>query len=231
MRRGRVAAHISARPVPLQVALVSSPLGLLKAAVREGKLTALAFPAEERFLARASRRLGRRPKPTPDPGETGVQAGHSRRLPGAADSGAVSWTEPGATEAGLLTELSRQLGLYFGRLRKHFFLPLAPDGTPFQQRVWAQMQRIPYGQVRTYAELAEGLGNRRLARAVGRACAANPLPIVIPCHRVVASGGGLGGYSAGLEVKRLLLAIEGAPGFAPAKGEPARRRSPAPELA
>ena len=175
----------SARARRFSVALVSSPLGLLKVALREGKLLALAFPAEERFLARLSRRL-------PDP-----------RPPSRLACG-----EPSGPDAAALAELSRQLGLYFSRLKKSFFLPLVPVGTPFQQRVWAELQRIPYGSVRTYAEVARALGSPKLARAVGGACAANPLPIVIPCHRVVASGGGLGGYSAGLEVKRLLLELE-----------------------
>ena len=108
-----------------------------------------------------------------------------------------------------LAELSRQLGRYFAGRKKPFFLPLAPLGTPFQRRVWAQLQRIPYGERRTYAEVAQAIGRPRAARAVGSACGANPLPIAVPCHRVVGQGGRLGGYSGGLEVKRFLLEIEG----------------------
>ncbi|MEN9573625.1 MAG: hypothetical protein RL514_1480 [Verrucomicrobiota bacterium] len=82
-------------------------------------------------------------------------------------------------------------------------------GTQFRRRVWAELQRIPRGQTRTYGELAEELGKHRAARAVGGACGANPIPVLIPCHRVLAAKGGLGGFSGGLEWKRRLLAIEG----------------------
>lgn len=92
------------------------------------------------------------------------------------------------------------------------FYPLSPSpflaqGTAFQQRVWAELSRIPYGQTRTYGEIATALGNRHLARAVGRACGANPCALVIPCHRVVASNS-LGGFGGGPAIKQKLLAIE-----------------------
>ena len=82
-------------------------------------------------------------------------------------------------------------------------------GTDFQRRVWAALQRIPPGQTRTYAQLAATLGQPRAARAVGGACGANPIPVLVPCHRVTAASGGLGGFSGGLAWKRRLLAIEG----------------------
>jgi methylated-DNA-[protein]-cysteine S-methyltransferase len=109
----------------------------------------------------------------------------------------------------LLQEARRQLMAYFeGRLGA-FDLPLEPAGTPFERRVWAAMQEIPYGETRRYGELAMEVGSA--PRAIGRACGHNPIPIVIPCHRVLARGG-IGGYSggAGLATKRLLLALEAA---------------------
>ncbi|MDH5676177.1 MAG: methylated-DNA--[protein]-cysteine S-methyltransferase [Myxococcales bacterium] len=89
-------------------------------------------------------------------------------------------------------------------------LPVDPEGTPFQQRVWRAMRHIGRGQVRTYAGLASDVGSPRAMRAVGAANARNPIPIAIPCHRVVASGMALGGYSSGLDIKRYLLELEGA---------------------
>ncbi|MFM8470201.1 MAG: methylated-DNA--[protein]-cysteine S-methyltransferase [Limisphaerales bacterium] len=82
-------------------------------------------------------------------------------------------------------------------------------GTKFRLRVWAELRRIPRGQARSYGEIAEELGKPKAARAVGGACGANPVPVLIPCHRVLAANGGLGGFSGGLEWKRRLLAIEG----------------------
>lgn len=88
-------------------------------------------------------------------------------------------------------------------------LPVDLRGTTFQNRVWDALRRVPRGQVRTYAGLASDAGSPRAMRAVGMAMARNPLPIVVPCHRVIANGARLGGYSGGLERKRLLLALEG----------------------
>jgi len=103
-----------------------------------------------------------------------------------------------------------QLDEYFAGTRKNFDLPLAPHGTEFQQRVWQELLRVPYGQTVTYSELAARLGDVKAVRAVGRANGANPIWIVIPCHRVVGAGGSLTGYAAGIEVKRYLLELEGA---------------------
>ncbi len=107
-------------------------------------------------------------------------------------------------------EVRRQLDAYFSRRRRRFDLPLAPRGTPFQRRVWRALTEIPYGQVISYGELARRVGNPRAARAVGAANGANPIAIIIPCHRVVAANG-IGGYGGGLEIKRRLLALEGVP--------------------
>jgi methylated-DNA-[protein]-cysteine S-methyltransferase len=121
---------------------------------------------------------------------------------------AIEWsTEAELQPTSLLCEARHQLIAYFeGRLRS-FDLPLEPAGTPFERRVWAAMREIPYGETRRYGELAMEVGSA--PRAIGRACGKNPIPIVIPCHRVLGSGG-IGGYSggAGLPTKRVLLALE-----------------------
>ncbi|MGD8830819.1 MAG: methylated-DNA--[protein]-cysteine S-methyltransferase [Pseudomonadales bacterium] len=101
-----------------------------------------------------------------------------------------------------------QLGEYFEGRRRAFDLPLAPDATPFQARVLAALVAIPYGETRSYKEIAEALGNPRAVRAVGGANGSNPLPIVIPCHRVIGSNGTLTGFGGGLDVKRYLLDLE-----------------------
>lgn len=109
----------------------------------------------------------------------------------------------------LLAQAIRQLEEYFAHQRQKFDLPLAPEGTAFQQRVWRGLLAIPYGETRTYAQLAASIGNPRACRAVGGANRENPLPILIPCHRVVAAHGKLGGYSCGLDKKEVLLLLEG----------------------
>ncbi len=110
----------------------------------------------------------------------------------------------------LLEDAKRQLAAYFAGKRKAFDLPLLPEGSPDEQRVWALMAEIPYGETRSYGELARALSLS--PRAVGHACGRNPLPIFLPCHRVVSADGELGGYSGngGVETKRKLLQLEGA---------------------
>jgi len=108
----------------------------------------------------------------------------------------------------LLQEAEEQLNEYFAGLRREFDLPLAPKGTPFQQAVWQQLLRIPYGEVRTYGQLAAALGKPGASRAVGSACHRNPLCILIPCHRVVGADGSLTGYAGGLDIKEYLLELE-----------------------
>lgn len=108
----------------------------------------------------------------------------------------------------LLREAERQLASYFAGQLQVFFLPLCTRGTPFQEKVWCALQKIPYGETRTYGELAAMIGQPTAARAVGGANHRNPLAIIIPCHRVVAAHGGLGGYGGGLDKKQWLLALE-----------------------
>lgn len=100
------------------------------------------------------------------------------------------------------------MSAYFRGLRTDFRLRLAPQGTPFQIEVWRAVAQVPYGRTLSYARLARRVGNRKAARAVGAANGRNPLPIVIPCHRIVGSHGDLTGYGAGLNFKRQLLDLE-----------------------
>jgi methylated-DNA-[protein]-cysteine S-methyltransferase len=102
----------------------------------------------------------------------------------------------------------RQLREYFAGKRRNFTVPVDLAGTPFQQRAWAEMQKIAYGSTISYAQQAARMKKPRAVRAVGSANGANPIPIIVPCHRVVASNGGLGGYALGLAMKRRLLEIE-----------------------
>jgi methylated-DNA-[protein]-cysteine S-methyltransferase len=107
-----------------------------------------------------------------------------------------------------LREPIRQLRAYFAGELENFDLPLAPVGTPFQLGVWRRLSEIPYGQTISYGELARRIGNPNASRAVGLANGSNPIPIVIPCHRVIGSNGKLTGYGGGLPIKEKLLALE-----------------------
>ncbi len=123
----------------------------------------------------------------------------------------VDWGWPAhSQETPLLAAARDQLGEYFAGTRTDFDLPLDPPGTAFQRRVWQALRRIPFGRTRSYGELAAELGTA--PRALGGACGRNPIPVLIPCHRVLAAHGGLGGYSGqdGLDTKRFLLQLEGA---------------------
>ena len=128
---------------------------------------------------------------------------------------ALSWERPrrrgdDGSDSPLLAEAAEQVAAYFAGRRVAFDLPLGPRGTPYQERVWKRLSRIGFGHTESYGGLARRLGTS--PRAVGAACARNPLPILIPCHRVLAGSRGLGGYSGrgGLKTKRYLLRLEGA---------------------
>lgn len=110
----------------------------------------------------------------------------------------------------LFREAVRQLNAYFAGTLKAFDLPLAIDGTPFQATVWRTLQTIPYGRTWSYGELARRIGRPEASRAVGAANGRNPIPIIIPCHRVIGSNGALTGFGGGLPIKRRLLSLEGA---------------------
>ena len=105
---------------------------------------------------------------------------------------------------------ARQLREYFAGKRQYFELALDPCGTAFQQEVWTSLQTIPFGEVRSYRDIAHEVGRPKAVRAVGAANGRNPIPIIVPCHRVIGSDGSLTGFAGGLETKKLLLQLEGA---------------------
>jgi methylated-DNA-[protein]-cysteine S-methyltransferase len=107
-----------------------------------------------------------------------------------------------------LAPVASQLDEYFAGRRRRFDVPLAPRGTAFQLEVWRALQQIPYGETRTYAGIARAVGRPAAIRAVGSANGANPIPIIIPCHRVIGSNGSLTGFGGGIDVKRRLLDLE-----------------------
>jgi methylated-DNA-[protein]-cysteine S-methyltransferase len=116
----------------------------------------------------------------------------------------------GRPQQRVLTKTIAQLNEYFDGKRKSFDIPLVLKGTDFQQKVWRQLQEIPYGQTITYSELAARLGDPQKARAVAGANGLNPIPIIVPCHRVIGADNKLTGYSGGIEKKQFLLQLEGA---------------------
>jgi O-6-methylguanine DNA methyltransferase len=128
----------------------------------------------------------------------GFQAWLARALP---DAESVDWLPH-------LDKLRQELAEYFDGKRTEFDVPLDLRGTPFQLRVWNALLAIPYGETRSYLDVARELRAPRAVRAVGAANGSNPIPILVPCHRVIASGGGLAGYGGGIELKRRLLALE-----------------------
>jgi len=121
-------------------------------------------------------------------------------------------------ETEILNEAALQLEEYFKGRRKSFDIPLQPSGTEFMLSVWKELSRIPYGETRSYKDIAEAIGNPKACRAVGQANNRNPIPIFIPCHRVIGSSGSLVGYASGIEIKRFLLDLEKQFGFGKAKG-------------
>jgi methylated-DNA-[protein]-cysteine S-methyltransferase len=142
----------------------------------------------------------------------GFQCGKGSRAP------EPDWQE----SPSFFRQVTQQLRQYFRGKRMAFDLKLALKGTPFQKAVWEALSAIPYGQTRTYAEIAKAIGRPRAVRAVGLANGRNPLPIVVPCHRVIGKDGSLVGYGGGLRVKQALLDLEH-----PKSRKPARRKGPA----
>lgn len=134
-----------------------------------------------------------------DDGVRAVQLGPGREAPADASQ----------EDGGLLAEAVAQLRAYFAGARTEFTLPLVIlEGSEFERAVWAELTRIPYGEMRTYGEVAAAVGDAGAARAVGTACNHNPIPVIVPCHRVVGAGGKLVGFGAGLPRKRWLLEHE-----------------------
>lgn len=139
-----------------------------------------------------------------DAGLAAVYMAEHRRRPALETFGEA--VAPAASQ--VLDATAEQLGEYFSGVRHSFSLPLAPVGSDFQHRVWAALREIPYGELRSYGELAAMLGDPSMAQAVGSANGRNPISIVVPCHRVVGSDGSLTGYAGGLERKQFLLELE-----------------------
>lgn len=165
---------------------LDTPAGPMRLVAHHGALTAVEFTGPPPSAARAR-------------GSTAVAAARSAGMP----VGDRCDDDP------LLAEARRQLGDYFSGERKEFDLPVRPEGTPFQQRVWQQLRLVGYGRTTSYGGLARALGMTTAAsRAVGTANGRNPIAILIPCHRVVGAGGKLIGYAGGLDRKQLLLGLE-----------------------
>lgn len=137
-----------------------------------------------------------------DAGLAAVYMAEHKRRPGVETLGGVVTGSP------VLSAAAEQLGEYFTGSGRDFSLPLAPAGSDFQHRVWAALGEIPYGELRTYGQLAAHLGDPSMAQAVGAANGRNPISIIVPCHRVVGSDGSLTGYAGGLERKQFLLELE-----------------------
>ena len=116
----------------------------------------------------------------------------------------VQWGQP----TPLLQEACRQLDEYFQGKRRKFDLPLGYVGTPFQESVWRELQKIPYGETRSYEDIAVGIGNPKAVRAVGQANNRNPILLLIPCHRVIHKSGDISGFACGIETKKYLLDLE-----------------------
>jgi len=172
---------------PLRTARVPSPVGVLQATLSETGLVSLAFP-----------------------GTTGVRSLLFTFPDPEVSTLPLSARKVKSKDLTPLARLAEDLSSYFAGRSRTIRTPLdLGSATPFQQRVWDELRRVPFGKTLSYAELARRAGAPRAARAVGQAVGANPIPILIPCHRVVRSDGGLGGFSAGLEIKRWLLRHEG----------------------
>lgn len=121
---------------------------------------------------------------------------------------AFSLRDGNAKDKGHNPEVARQLDEFFAGKRRTFDFPLAPKGTDFQKRVWAELVKIPFGETISYGELAKRVGNANASRAVGRANATNPIALIVPCHRVIGTNGKLTGYAGGLDLKDKLLTWE-----------------------
>jgi methylated-DNA-[protein]-cysteine S-methyltransferase len=167
---------------PRYAAALPSPVGTLLAVVDErGRLLELRF-ASAQGAARERAELER---------------DHARR------GAALEWSPA------RLGAVARELERYFAGQARAFALEVAPEGTPFQQRAWRELAKIPWGTTISYGELARRVGSPRASRAVGHAIGSNPIPIVLPCHRVIGANGALTGYGGGMERKQKLLALEG----------------------
>ena len=119
-----------------------------------------------------------------------------------------STKESGGTTSATINSTIKQLSEYFNQTRKDFDIPTNPQGTEFQLKVWNELQKIPYGETKSYQDIAKNIGNIKACRAIGMANNKNPIAILIPCHRVIGKNGSLTGYASGLDIKEKLLILE-----------------------
>lgn len=164
-----------------------SPVGRVRLVEKDGALTALSLAGKSSpnaFLRK---------------GELTYEEAGARL----AASGAV------CQETELIQKAHEELGEYFSGKRREFTVPLRPEGTPFQEKVWQALRTIPYGETRTYGQIAAQIGNPKASRAVGMGNHKNPIAIMIPCHRVIGADGSMTGYGGGLDIKEFLLKREG----------------------
>ncbi|MCH5259006.1 MAG: methylated-DNA--[protein]-cysteine S-methyltransferase [Lachnospiraceae bacterium] len=163
----------------MNMCLYESPIGVLKISESDGKITNLCLHSKVSDIA----------------ANTVVQQAQEDR-------------NCSGQPCELLKEACRQLDEYFQGKRTEFDLPLAYAGTPFQKSVWRELQRIPYGETRSYEDIAVGVGNPKAVRAVGQANNKNPILLLIPCHRVIHKSGDISGFACGIKTKKYLLALE-----------------------
>lgn len=142
--------------------------------------------------------------PTNDPSHAHAWAKRWHPTATINNSGTTGTSDP------LVAQLQHELQSYFSGVLRTFNIPLDPHGTDFQRKVWLEVYRVGYAQLRSYREIAMAIGNPQSVRAVGAANGANPIPIIVPCHRIIGSDGNLVGYGGGLDLKRRLLQLEGA---------------------
>ena len=189
-------------------AVIPSPIGLLTLVADGGALTAVYMENHKRGPAADS--LGAAVLLDATASASATSSASASASDTATPDALDTATDARDAATGILLRTRVQLGEYFAGERRDFELPLAPVGNPFRQRVWSLLREIPYGQTRSYGDLARQLGDRNLAQAVGAANARNPLSIIVPCHRVVGAAGQLTGYAGGLDRKHFLLGLEDA---------------------
>ena len=182
-------------------ATMPSPVGELLLTAADGRLTGVYLPGQRRPGHPGTDTPGGYGNSGSDPGIPGQTLFSRSSISHAAPEGARR------DDAGLAA-VRTQLEEYFAGSRTSFDLALAPAGTPFRQVVWEELQRIGYGETTTYAALAARIGRPSAVRATGAANGANPISIIIPCHRVIGSNGSLTGYGGGIDAKRFLLELE-----------------------
>lgn len=178
---------------------ITTPCGLLTLLCDGRALVAIRFGREADGTATGGTATG---------GTATATTGTMQACPGAETRKKEIPAQEVQTAQEVLAQAAREIGEYFEGERRVFTVPTAAAGTPFQQAVWNALKKIPYGETRSYGEIARQIGHPRASRAVGQANNRNPLPIVVPCHRVIGASGALTGYAGGLDIKVRLLELE-----------------------